>query len=170
MARTIDRAVRYVPSNQSNGRAARFRSSWPTYRASSRCGLSSSARATEYGRLDGVIHAAGIGAGGVIQIKTHEIAERVLAPKVAGALALARALEGVPLDFFVLCSSIDGVPSEAGGQADYCAANVYLDAFAAYHARRTGARCRSTGHVASRSGMAADRPCPRYRSAPAPPT
>jgi hypothetical protein len=84
-----------------------------------------------------VIHSAGIAAGGVIQLKTAEIAGRVLAPKVAGTQALARALEGITLDFFVLCSSMTSLFG-GGGQSDYCAANAYLDAFAAYHTRRTG--------------------------------
>ncbi len=114
----------------------------------------------EYGRLDGVIHAAGVGAGGVIQIKTHEIAERVLAPKVAGTLAVARAIEGVDLDFFVLCSSMTAYFG-GGGQADYCAANVYLDAFAAYHARRTGTFTVSVNwDMWQQVGMAADAAMP----------
>jgi len=90
-----------------------------------------------FGRLDGVIHSAGVAAGGVIQLKTREMAEGVLAPKVGGTQALAQALEGAPLDFFVLCSSMASFFG-GGGQSDYCAANTYLDAFASYYARRTG--------------------------------
>ena len=90
-----------------------------------------------FGRLDGVIHSAGVAASGVIQLKTRDMAEAVLAPKVAGTQALAQALEGTPIDFFVLCSSMASFFG-GGGQSDYCAANAYLDAFASYHARRTG--------------------------------
>jgi NAD(P)-dependent dehydrogenase (short-subunit alcohol dehydrogenase family) len=90
-----------------------------------------------YGRLDGVIHAAGVAGGGVIQLKTPEEASRVLAPKVGGTLALSQAVAGLDLDFFVLCSSSVSLFG-GGGQVDYCAANAYLDAFAREYARRTG--------------------------------
>ena len=91
----------------------------------------------QFGRLDGVIHAAGVPGGGVIQLKTADAASRVLAPKVTGTQALARALAGVDLDFFVLCSSMTSLVG-GGGQMDYCGANAYLDAFARYHSQQTG--------------------------------
>ena len=90
-----------------------------------------------YGRLDGVIHAAGVPGGGVIQLKTSEAAAAVMAPKVAGTQALSQAVAGLELDFFVLCSSSIALFG-GGGQVDYCAANNYLDAFAREYARRTG--------------------------------
>jgi amino acid adenylation domain-containing protein len=93
--------------------------------------------ARRFGRLHGVIHSAGVAGGGVIQLKTVEAAERVLAPKVRGTIALADALAGTPLDFFVLCSSLTSMIGGAG-QVDYCAANAYLDAFAREYGRRTG--------------------------------
>lgn len=86
-----------------------------------------------FGALHGVIHAAGVAGGGIIQLKTRAEAERVMAPKVAGTLALANLLAPVPLDFFVLCSSLAAVLGGAA-QVDYCAANAFLDAFA--HATR----------------------------------
>ncbi len=82
-----------------------------------------------FGRIHGVIHSAGVAPGGVIQLKTREMAERVLAPKVQGTLVLEALLENRHPDFVVLCSSLAsvlGVP----GQADYCAANAFQDAFA----------------------------------------
>jgi NAD(P)-dependent dehydrogenase (short-subunit alcohol dehydrogenase family)/catechol 2,3-dioxygenase-like lactoylglutathione lyase family enzyme len=82
-----------------------------------------------FGRIDGVIHSAGVAPGGVIQLKTREMAERVLAPKVRGTLVLEALLKDRHPDFIVLCSSLAsvlGVP----GQADYCAANAFQDAFA----------------------------------------
>jgi acyl transferase domain-containing protein/acyl carrier protein len=91
----------------------------------------------KYGRLNGVIHAAGVAGGGIIQLKTPEAASSVLAPKIKGTQALARALSREDLDFFVLCSSMTALVG-GGGQVDYCAANAYLDAFARYHARQTG--------------------------------
>jgi acyl transferase domain-containing protein/acyl carrier protein len=90
-----------------------------------------------YGRLDGVIHAAGVPGGGVMQLKTTEVAAGVLAPKVGGTQALSQAVADLELDFFILCSSTASVFG-GGGQVDYCAANAYLDAFAREHTRRTG--------------------------------
>ncbi len=82
-----------------------------------------------FGALHGVIHAAGVPASGLIQLKTRDDAERVLRPKVAGALALHHALRKRPLDFLVLYSS--SVVALGGlGESDYCAANAFLDAFA----------------------------------------
>ncbi|MFI6744404.1 SDR family NAD(P)-dependent oxidoreductase [Nonomuraea sp. NPDC050451] len=87
-----------------------------------------------FGPVDGVFHSAGITAGGMLAVKTREEAERVLGPKVAGTLALHRALAGRDA-FLVLFSSIDAVVGNFG-LADYCGANNFLDAFA----RRAGAR------------------------------
>ncbi len=84
-----------------------------------------------FGAIDGVIHAAGLPGGGLLQLKTREMAERVLAPKVRGTIALAAALETLPTppDFLVLCSSTIAVLGTFG-QVDYCAANCFLDAWA----------------------------------------
>jgi phthiocerol/phenolphthiocerol synthesis type-I polyketide synthase E len=92
-----------------------------------------------FGELHGVIHAAGLAGGGVIQLKSPETAARVLAPKVRGTLALDAALAGLPLDFFVLCSSTIAVAGGLG-QVDYCAANSFLDAFAQDRSLRGDAR------------------------------
>lgn len=89
----------------------------------------------QFGRIHGVIHAAGVAGGGMIQLKTAEAAECVLAPKVKGALNLDRLLGDVSLDFFVLCSSVSSVRGETG-QVDYCAANAFLDAYAQKHASK----------------------------------
>ena len=90
-----------------------------------------------FGRMDGAIHAAGVPGGGLIQLKTREMAEQVMAAKVKGTLILADALQHMPLDFLVLCSSINSVVSRLG-QVDYSAANAFLDAFVhAYHAQPT---------------------------------
>lgn len=81
-----------------------------------------------FGRINGVIHAAGVPGGGMIQLKTRQVAESVLAPKVRGTLALDAVLKDTPLDFFVLCSSVNSVVGRVG-QVDYCAANAFLDTF-----------------------------------------
>ncbi|HEX6288833.1 MAG TPA: amino acid adenylation domain-containing protein [Herpetosiphonaceae bacterium] len=85
-----------------------------------------------FGALHGVIHAAGVAGGGIIQLKSPAMVEQVFVPKVYGTLALAAALKDLPLDFWVLCSSINAITG-AFGQVDYCAANAFLDVFAQQH-------------------------------------
>jgi acyl carrier protein len=86
-----------------------------------------------------VIHAAGVLHDGVVQLKSPDVADGVLAPKIDGTLALAWALREVECDFLVLCSSISAILGPAG-QVDYCAANAVQDALANAHAGQTGPR------------------------------
>jgi acyl transferase domain-containing protein len=83
-----------------------------------------------FGGVNGVLHAAGVPGVGLIQFKTAADIDRVLAPKVAGTVALADALTGQPVDFVALFSSITSATGGGAGQLDYCAANAFLDAFA----------------------------------------
>ncbi|WP_291412724.1 type I polyketide synthase [Actinophytocola sp.] len=82
-----------------------------------------------FGRLDGIVHAAGIAGGGLVETRDITDMRAVLAPKVAGAVALRAVFGADELDFVSLFSSVTGT---AGGLAetDYCAANAYLDAHA----------------------------------------
>jgi acyl carrier protein len=82
-----------------------------------------------FGAVHGVIHAAGEDGAGLLQWKSREAAQAVLAPKVQGTLALAAAVRGLDLDFFVLCGSRAAVLG-GFGQGDTCAAASFLDAFA----------------------------------------
>ena len=84
-----------------------------------------------FGPIDGVIHAAGIPGGGMVQLKKTDTAKQVLAPKVKGTLVLDRLFDTKPLDFFLLCSSINSVLPRLG-QVDYYAANAFMDAYAHY--------------------------------------
>ncbi|TMC16230.1 MAG: SDR family NAD(P)-dependent oxidoreductase, partial [Chloroflexi bacterium] len=88
-----------------------------------------------HGRLDGIIHAAGVLRDSLLLNKTPEEVQAVLAPKVMGVEWLDEASSQVPLDFFILCSSLSAIEGN-GGQADYAAANAYLDAFAHERARK----------------------------------
>ncbi|HEY0544287.1 MAG TPA: beta-ketoacyl synthase N-terminal-like domain-containing protein [Pyrinomonadaceae bacterium] len=90
-----------------------------------------------FGALHGVIHSTHTAGGGMIQLKTREMAASVLAPKAQSAIALRAVLTEEPLDFFVSFSTslaLTGV----FGQVDYCAANAFLDHFAEAHAYSDG--------------------------------
>ncbi|MFD1952572.1 SDR family oxidoreductase [Sphingomonas arantia] len=92
-----------------------------------------------FGAIDGVFHAAGVLDDGVIQSKTMASASAVIAPKLAGTLALEAALAADPPRFLLLFSSVSafaGLP----GQADYAAGNAFLDAYA--QSRRDDERTR----------------------------
>ncbi|MCF3172270.1 SDR family NAD(P)-dependent oxidoreductase [Streptomyces sioyaensis] len=83
-----------------------------------------------YGRLDGVFHAAGVLDDGYLANKPLEGTAAVLAPKVDGAAYLDEATRAHGLDFLLLFGSVAGAFGNAA-QADYAAANAFLDAFAA---------------------------------------
>ena len=88
--------------------------------------------AARFGRIDGVIHSAGLADyGGVIQRRSKEAAEEILAARVKGALVLDRILKDRELDFFILCSSLASIVAPVG-EVGYTAANAFLDAFAHY--------------------------------------
>lgn len=88
-----------------------------------------------FGQIHGVIHSAGIAGGGMIELKTLEAAEAVLAPKVSGTQVLNSLVKDTKLDFFVLCSSLSSVLGGIG-QIDYCAANAFMDAFATRNSKK----------------------------------
>jgi amino acid adenylation domain-containing protein len=92
-----------------------------------------------FGPVEGVIHAAGVPGGGLVQLAGAATAERVLAPKVQGTLVLHALFQDRPPQVFALCSSITALAG-GFGQADYTAANAFLDAFAQAHARGRGPR------------------------------
>lgn len=82
-----------------------------------------------FGRVNGIVHAAGVPGGGMAEVKERAAAEEVMRPKLAGTLALRDAFAGDELDFVALCSSVTAVAG-GFGQVDYCAANNFLDAYA----------------------------------------
>jgi polyketide synthase PksN len=90
------------------------------------------------GRLDGVIHAAGVIDDAYLAAKTPDAVARVWRPKVAGALALDVATRDVDLAFMAFCSSLTGSFGNAG-QADYAGANAFLDGFAEARNRQVAA-------------------------------
>jgi acyl transferase domain-containing protein/NADPH:quinone reductase-like Zn-dependent oxidoreductase/NAD(P)-dependent dehydrogenase (short-subunit alcohol dehydrogenase family) len=79
--------------------------------------------------LRGVFHVAGVLADATLAQMTQAQLQEVLAPKVAGAWNLHTLTSDDPLDVFVLFSSAVALLGLAG-QANYAAANAYLDALA----------------------------------------
>ncbi|WP_338864527.1 type I polyketide synthase [Myxococcus stipitatus] len=104
--------------------------------------------------LRGIFHAAGVLRDATLAQQTAESFHEVLAPKVQGAWNLHVLSEGLPLDFFVCFSSaasLLGTP----GQANYVAANAFLDGLAHLrHARGLPALTVNWGSWAE-TGMAA---------------
>ncbi|HET9960304.1 MAG TPA: SDR family NAD(P)-dependent oxidoreductase [Polyangiaceae bacterium] len=82
-----------------------------------------------FGKLDGILHAAGTLDDTLISLKTEDSARRVLASKVKSTLVLDRVFGRDRLDFVVLFSSVSSVLG-LEGQIDYTAANAFLDAYA----------------------------------------
>ncbi|MDO0917729.1 SDR family NAD(P)-dependent oxidoreductase [Streptomyces sp. DT2A-34] len=105
--------------------------------------------------LRGVVHCAGVLADGVVAELTPERLAQVLRPKVDGAVHLHRLTADRPLDLFLLVSSAAGVVGNAG-QANYAAANVFLDQLA-HHRRALGLQGLSVSFGAwAGEGLAAD--------------
>ncbi len=86
-----------------------------------------------YGRINGVIHAAGVIDDGLLAGKSMQALMTVVRPKVLGAFYLHLLTKEQPLEFFVMFSSIVSITGNAG-QTDYSAANAFMDAFAHYRA------------------------------------
>jgi acyl transferase domain-containing protein/thioesterase domain-containing protein len=84
-----------------------------------------------HGPIHGVIHAAGVPGGALFRSADWAGMAACLAPKVAGTVALDRALGAEELDFFVLFSSLAGELGDFG-QGSYAAANSFCDRFAAW--------------------------------------
>lgn len=84
-----------------------------------------------YGSIHGIIHTAGIVEDQYLINKQLDSFKKVLSPKVLGAYYLNELTKDEALDFFIVFSSIVSVVGNSG-QADYAAANSFLDALIQY--------------------------------------
>lgn len=82
-----------------------------------------------FGRIDVLVHAAGVVDDGPLLAKRPAEIEEVFAPKVHGTQALAEVFPDGSLALLVLFASTSTATAPAG-QVDYVAANEYLNAFA----------------------------------------
>jgi acyl carrier protein len=107
-----------------------------------------------FGRIDGVIHAAGVAGAGTIQLKKRDGEGSVLAaiedisrrncetqfrPKVRGLFVLEEVLGDRPLDFCLIVSSLSTLTG-GPGYAAYAAANMFMDAFVRRHNQQSAVR------------------------------
>lgn len=106
--------------------------------------------------LRGIIHSAGALDDGALLQLTWTRFVTPLRAKMDGSWALHRLTRHLPLDFFVLYSSVASVLGSSG-QANHSAANAFMDALA-FHRRAAGLPATSISWGAwSEIGAAADR-------------
>ena len=104
--------------------------------------------------LGGVIHAAGVLSDGALTQMTWERFAAVLLPKVTGTLNLHKLTTGLELEFFVLFSSVAALLGSPG-QANYAAANAFMDAIAAARVGKGHAALSINWGAFADAGMAA---------------
>ncbi|MEO6501009.1 MAG: type I polyketide synthase [Jatrophihabitantaceae bacterium] len=84
--------------------------------------------------LTGVVHSAGVLDDATVDgLSAHQF-DTVFAPKLDGAWHLHELTRDLPLSTFLMFSSVAGVLGNAG-QANYAAANAFLDSLAGYRRR-----------------------------------
>lgn len=141
-ARRMALLGRHAPSGDAADRIAELRRSGvqvetrqADVRDSAALAAALDAMRSRLGPLRGVIHAAGtLDDGPLLEMEPASIT-KVLGPKTHGVQNLHRLTAADDLDWFVMFSSAASVVGSPG-QANYCAANAFLDSFARYRHRR----------------------------------
>ena len=109
----------------------------------------------KFGRIDALVHAAGVLDDGPISGRRISTTETVLAPKLHGTQVLETVFPDGSIDHLILFSSTSTVTAPQG-QSDYVAANEYLNAYAK---SRVGDKTKVTAinwGIWSDTGMAAE--------------
>jgi len=109
----------------------------------------------KYGRINGVIHGAGVAGDGFIISKDEKTFKEVIRPKIYGAWILDKLTEEDKPDFFVMLSSVASILAFPG-QSDYTAANSYMDSFAEFRSLRGGKTITINWPAWKDTGMAVD--------------
>ena len=86
--------------------------------------------------LRGIVHAAGVLDDGMLMQQSPARFVKVAGPKVNGAWHLHSQTQDLPLDFFVLFSSVASIIGSPG-QSNYAAANAFMDGLA-HHRKQQG--------------------------------
>jgi acyl transferase domain-containing protein/acyl carrier protein/SAM-dependent methyltransferase len=86
---------------------------------------------SKYGRLNGIIHAAGLLRDSLLVHKTKTQVAEVMGAKVKGVVHLDDATRELEVDWVLVFSAAAAVLGNYG-QADYAAANGFMDAYATY--------------------------------------
>lgn len=110
----------------------------------------------DYGKINGIIHSAGMAGQGYLITKSEETLKQVLLPKVLGTFNMDKLTRQDNLDFFIGFSTVMTMLGGAG-QADYIAANAYLDAYCAYRNRDVSGTFTINWPAWSETGMAFDK-------------
>jgi NAD(P)-dependent dehydrogenase (short-subunit alcohol dehydrogenase family)/acyl carrier protein len=108
-----------------------------------------------FGRINGIIHSAGVAGDGFIVKKEQKDFNEVISPKTRGTWLLDKLTEQDTPDFFVMFSSnntLMGIP----GQGDYTAANSFLGAYSSYRNKQGRSTVTINWPAWKETGMAAD--------------
>lgn len=93
----------------------------------------------KYGRLNGIVHGAGISGGITFEQLNEEHFTNILKPKIIGTYILDQATRDQKLDFFLMFSSISTIFSSAD-LPGYIAGNIFLDCYSDYRSKVSGSR------------------------------
>ncbi len=89
----------------------------------------------QFGSINGIVHAAGVAGDGILINKSEETFCNVINPKVDGTWILDILTQNDTMDFFVLFSSVAVLAGDIG-QADYTAANSFMDSYSFYRNKK----------------------------------